>query len=629
MATSFQKFVNKELPKRIYTNIKPTDLSANLVPYTTGIGLGVEFIDLLDLKDGSVNNVGSGDGLISSGRDASGNILLRTLKGIDSITVDTSGNTILIGNEAQAGNYVKEASLGDQFYWDDNELKIDVSGGVTDPSIDALYEKVGVYDYDSSNFINQSYDHTKSISELDKILALLTPAPPDSLSEKTLSNPGYYSANVESTFDTVSNITDDNTPTSSVSNFLKETEIYLNSVIDGELDGSIFITDSDMDGQSNESLAITNDEDAYSGDSQREGFYRVLGALISAEPALDASVNQHTYNLQYPDSGNETGTVSFYVDDPTTPSISDASITNYNTSLRYISGVPSYADGDTLDASFNVVDAVGKFYNPTTLATLDLNVGDSRDTGLPGTAPSEGDTVSFDSETLTFGNNEYAEHNSIELSIIPYNSKGSYSAGEETLNIPGRIDTVSDESDRVLSGLGEFPDDADFGDPFDSSVSLKSGDYNAELQKLNGLYQWPSGDYSSWESGPDYTSGLGSDTRWVTIPFTISDKTGFNIQFNNTSNFTADENNITQDIKIYANVVGSKPTNGWIDCNEPYDGSDSDVTDDGEGAMEVGNSTATYKSCTFGSTLKSGTIYIRIGLEPDSTLSFSDIDVTF
>lgn len=628
MATSFQNFVNKELPKRLYTNINPIDVSANLVPYTTGIGLGVEFMDLFDLKDGSVNNIGTGNGLISSGRDASGNILLRTLKGVSPITVDTSGNTVLIGSNLVTGNYVKEASLGNQFYWENDYLKVTISDTSDDPSINELYEKVGVYDYDSSNFISLSDTHTKSISELDKIIALLTPTTPDKLSNKNLSNPGYYSANIESSFISASNITDDNTPTSTVNSFLKELQTNLIAYINGNSDGSIYITDTDMSGTSNNSLSITNDQDAYSGDSQREGFYRVLSATISSNNILDASTQQYNYNLQYPDSNNETDTVSFYIDDPTSPSISnenlDASVNNIS---RYISGVPSYEVDNSIGISYSVDNAIGKFYHPTTLGEANLNAGDSLSSGLPGTAPSEGDNITFTGEVLSFEDNQYYENGNIEVTITPYRSNGAYSSGNTILSIPGRIDTVSDESDRVTSGdNSDFPTSG-YGNIYDSTVSLKVSSYIAELQKLNNLYQWPESDYSVWEGGPDYSTGLGTSTRWVTFSTTISNLTGFDIQFNNTNNFTADSQEVTQNIKIYANVDGAEPTNGWIDCNAPYPGT-GNPTDDGDAGMKVLNSSATFKSITFGSTTKIGTLYVRIGLEPGSTLSFEDIIIS-
>ncbi len=514
--------------------------------------------------------------------------------------------------------------------------------------VDSSSKFVDKVEFDSSTYFNSlaSYDPNNipilqnpaeivyrgyvdsSVADIYTILNKLVPEQPDDLSTKNLSNPGYYSARIESNGTQVSNITDDNTPISTVSDFLKEIDTNLIAYINGSSDGSIHVIDSDMSGFSNQSLTITDDVDAYAGQSGKENFYRILDAQILSDTSLDASTLQQTYNLQYPDSGNETGTVNFYIDDPTNPSISQQSLdSSVATITRYISGVPSYADGDSIGISYRVDNAIGKFYHSTTLGNANLNAGDSVNSGLPGTPPSEGDNVSFSSQTLTFGNNEYYENGNISINITPYNSKGSYTSGDGTLAISGRIDTVSNENDRVLSGYGDYPTSG-YGGTFDSSVSLKTVPYDSELQKLNGLYRWPTGDYSGWRDGPNYNTGLDASTRWVTFSTTITDVTGFNIQFNNTTNFTANDSEVTANIKIFANVDGGSPTNGWIDCNEPYDGVDSDVTDDGEGAMEVNNSSATYKSCTFGSTLKSGTLYVRVGLEQGSSLLFEDVTIT-
>lgn len=44
MATPFETFVNTELPKRISTEANPLEVGPGLIPVTTGIGLGVEFV---------------------------------------------------------------------------------------------------------------------------------------------------------------------------------------------------------------------------------------------------------------------------------------------------------------------------------------------------------------------------------------------------------------------------------------------------------------------------------------------------------------------------------------------------------------------------------------------------------
>jgi hypothetical protein len=43
MTTAFQKFINKEIPKRISTEQDPTTLQPNKIPVSVGVGLQTEF----------------------------------------------------------------------------------------------------------------------------------------------------------------------------------------------------------------------------------------------------------------------------------------------------------------------------------------------------------------------------------------------------------------------------------------------------------------------------------------------------------------------------------------------------------------------------------------------------------
>lgn len=54
MATDdlFQNFVNKELPKRVSSDENPLNVAKGLVPVTTGVGLGVEFLDPTTIETG-------------------------------------------------------------------------------------------------------------------------------------------------------------------------------------------------------------------------------------------------------------------------------------------------------------------------------------------------------------------------------------------------------------------------------------------------------------------------------------------------------------------------------------------------------------------------------------------------
>ena len=57
MASPFQNFVNKELPKRISTDDNPLTLPAGKVAVSTGIGLGTSFTDISTLVGADTNVV--------------------------------------------------------------------------------------------------------------------------------------------------------------------------------------------------------------------------------------------------------------------------------------------------------------------------------------------------------------------------------------------------------------------------------------------------------------------------------------------------------------------------------------------------------------------------------------------
>ena len=579
-------------------------------------------------------NIGTGDVSLYYGKKNEA-LLFRTLKGSGNINLTyTDSSTVIVdvsGLVTDASIYgygfIHETSLGPQFNWQSGLLYVDVSGGASDPSLNQLWALFGGT-YDSSNFIDPNGTVTGNISELDRILALLTPPPPSSLSAINLSNPGYYSARMESTGTLVSGtITDDSTPTSTGSGyFLKEEDVELIALVSGTPDGSILVTSADMTGVSDQSLTITDDRDAYEGQVGKEGFWRELSASITTDSAFGASTSPYTYNLQYPDSGNETGTVTFYVDEPQTPSISSDSVDSYPTITRYVSGVPSYDVGDTLEISYSVDGGVGKFYHATTIGNVNLNAGDSVNSGLPGAPYLEGANVDVSAQILTFATGQYYEINNINISITPYNSKGSYVSGLITLDVSGRIDTTSDESDRVLSDAGLYPTSG-YGGAYDSTQSLKTGVYVNELQKLNNLYRWPTGDYTPWQSGPDYSSGIGTATRWVTFSTTVTNATSFTLQFQNVSGFSADGQQITQDVSILARVDGSIPTAGWVNCNGPYPGV-GNPTNDGDSAMVAGSSDADTKVVTFGTAPKTGTLYVRVGISNIGSLRFRTVTIT-
>lgn len=456
---------------------------------------------------------------------------------------------------------------------------------------------------------------SNTFDQVNDILSLLAPAKPQNLSEKTLILTTYSA--LEAGSGSLHTCTDDTTPTLSVSNFWDGDRGILSAEVDSTSVGSKTLsTASDIGSYG--ALNITDDSDPYFGQTGKEGFWKQLSANITPQTAL--SYDLHTFQMKHSITGN-TPVFNVYVDNPTTTTITGVSFA-LPSDVRYISGVPSLYSGQTISTTFTVNNAVRKHYNQIRLASISGSQITTKNPSLPATPPVENISVTYSNESVSVSGG-YSENMSI--TITPYNAKGT--TGSVSNNTTGaRIDTISNETIRKTSGSGDFPTSG-YGETFNSENSLQTI-YVEELQLLNGLYQIPSGNYSSNLpiAGPDYSTGMGTSYRWVTfIPTTLNNNVSFKITFNNTAGTWSGVETIG--IKIYARVVGSSPTNGWIDCNKNYSGT-GNPTNDGDAAMKNADSTSTIKTVTFGSVVKTGSLYIRIGLPNDSNKKFSGITIS-
>jgi len=449
-------------------------------------------------------------------------------------------------------------------------------------------------------------------------LPKLLPAKPANLSTKTLSIPGTYSASQSGTGTVHATTIDSQIPqTSTVEDFYNGDAGTLSCEIDSVADGSKALT-TGSDVGTYTSLIITVDEDPYAGQAQKAGFYKQLSAYVKAAAALNYT-QAHTYQMKHSLTG-DTNSLSFWCDDPGTTTVSDRSFTLPGSNTRYVSGVPSLATGDTIACHFTVNNAVRKHYNSTKLASLSGNEVATVNVAPPITPPNESDSVPYTDKNVTIATNKYNEN--VSVTFQGFNSKGT--GGTTASNNTGaRVDTVSDESARKISGSGQYPASG-YGGSFVSTTSLKDT-YTEELQMLNGRYQRPAGNYSSNlpTAGPDYSSGMGTDYRYVTFqPTSLSNNARFTVTFNGTQGTWSGIN--TTGLRIYAKVEG---VTGWIDCNASYPGVGSPSAD-GDAAMVYADSSATVKVVTLGSTVRTGNLYIRIGLPDGSDKKFTGVTVS-
>lgn len=476
------------------------------------------------------------------------------------------------------------------------------------PSDGDFGDQFNLADLQVGDSFNDAFD------KVNTFLEKLAPELPPNLSAVSLSLAGAYTALTHTSGVSRSTVTSSSTPTvSSAEEFFNGVSGVLSATIGGVAAGSIALTSVDNSG-TDDQLTITANDDFHDGVFGKEGFWWSLEASITPGSAL--SLGETVFVLAHSLTGSSS--LNVYRDDPGTPSISGQSVTGSGTG-RLVSGVPSLANGDTITAAFDADDVVSEFYNSTRIGRAECSVTNSLNAALPGSPPAKGATVPI-SIALTVQNNQYTENASV--TVRAYASNGTQANAAVTNNI--RVDTVSNESARLVSGEGQYPSSG-YGGAFSSSTLLTASG-NEELQMLNGRYQYPAAvNYSSNTptAGPNYSSiaaGSWSNMRWATFSLgSISSATSVNFSFSGAQNFGS--TTIVTNFALYVKVEG---VTGWLDANAAYPGVGS-PSSNGDAALDVGNSSATSKRVTFGSTARTGTVYVRVGIPQGNNKAFSGV----
>ena len=470
----------------------------------------------------------------------------------------------------------------------------------------------------------------EALDKVENILFKLAPARPPNLSTKSLLLSNAYTANLQGTNTTVTNaVTNDTTPTFPLVGGMVVTNAFsdgdqgqLSASVDGANVGARQLTPSSDVGTYG-ALQITSDADFYAGQAGKAGFWNALLAQIVSTTPIP-TVGPHTAQLQHTQTGN-TPSFTFYVDDPITPTDVIGSVSA--SGIVYISGVPALTAGSTVTLEATASNTVGRFYNSTRIfrgSGTGISAGDY-------SLPSSPLSASVQSAVRSFTTNGGSQTENASFTVTAYNSIGGSSAYTIT-NTNIRMDSALDPANRVRSGIGHYPISGsgfgDFGASFQPSESLVST--NEELQLLNGQYRYPTGNYTMAVpvAGPDYTTvniGTYNNLRWATFNMgSITDKANIRIDFSNAFGFSSV---ILTNFALQVRVNGSTPTVGWVDGNAAYSGT-GNPTNDGDAALAVANSTTTSKLVTFGTAVKTGTVFVRIGIPAGDTKRFGGITVT-
>lgn len=414
--------------------------------------------------------------------------------------------------------------------------------------------------------------------------------------------------------------------------FYNGDEGTLTAFINGTVIGTHELSAADDTG-THGAIILTADEDPYAGENQRKNFHKQLRGYIRPTTAL--TPGQHNARIQHSTTGTTPEKV-FWVDDPSPNAnirILDGSaflpstVSPSQLGVAYISGVPSLTTSSHLPISLLVRNVARTHYSNVMAKVTSSHVqNEDFEVTQPITSATEVITLT---RNLQVRPNVYAEQ--LQLQPIALNSAMVPFPGTQIVR-PARIDTVSNEKLRVASGTGMYPSNDNYGSEYPSAQHLKD---NEELQLINGIYQWPSGDYTeNIPQGPNYNNlpNPPGSIRWVTFKsIKLLHADGFTIRINGAKNWTANpETHKTANVYIFARIQNNEKPQGnkteWLDCNEPYAGVGKPEKD-GTGAMVVSGSTATIKRVSFGPTTRSGQLYIRIGLSQGNK-QFSTITVT-
>lgn len=539
---------------------------------------------------------------------------------------DKSGGTIT-GNVLVLGNV-----SGNTFYGIGGNMFLGVP---PDNSYDT-----GLLNITSGTTINNAVD------QIDEILSLLAPAKPTRLDLSTFITPTYTTSIASRNWNTISGSTitnvimDINQPLYRITGSTSGTfsgfwngaggnlSFFVNGVLNGYKDlTSLTINASTGNTGTYSGLTITVN-DYYVNQTGKSGFWSAITASGRTTNQLSYTIfTSHTYTFTHSETGSLG--VSFYIDNPSTPTVTTPVINTSPIISRYVSGVPSLASGDIFYLSYNVSNAISKFYRSGVFAVLTPNTVTNGAWGTTNSflgsnitpIPLSGDTIFLTGQTISATNNRYGE--TLSVFGTGWNAKNT-SSNSGTLTINGyRIDTTSNETLRLGSGsLQPYP--TDYGYTYNSNTSLLTGNYVNELQLLNTRYVYPNTNYTTY-SGPNYTGLV--NNRYVTFYVgTITNAANFTLNIVG-SGFSTTSNQITNGIFLHTIISG---VTGWLDINTPY--SSGSPINNGDPAMDSGNSSQTTTSITrrvtLGSTTRSGSVYVKFGLPAGSTITLTSISKT-
>jgi hypothetical protein len=482
------------------------------------------------------------------------------------------------------------------------------SGGTIGPAEDGDYTDGIFTDFTSSTPIGTAIDR------FNEVLLLLAPTPPsdwnNSITSIGFSSTSYTSRSLTSgsTVTIYTDTTPDLTNSDNVStqaNAKVDTSGLTFSLVDQGLTiETVTLAGTATPLKSSGNIRHSTSGDPYTGVSGKSGFWTGITdfSLAGSLPTITPSSNQRTIQLFHP--GNDSPeTFTYYIDTPLTPSITSLTC-SIPSMTGYVSGVPTLASGQSItNVSFSIPNVSSYFYSSSPVWLVTQNLVNSSSGDVDSIPTSYGQTGSVTEKTLTIRSGVFSDL-SFSFVVTPRNSISSSGTTGTLTSNSHRVDTTSSETSRKTSGSGSYPASG-YNGVYDSTESLV-GNYTTELQLRNGIYVYPSINYTSVD-GPDYSSATG--TRWATFNLgTFTNNSSFTLTINGSSGITSiGQANLLIEVKIEGATY-------WVDGDAAYSGvGNPGSTTDGVAAVISASSTATSRRITFGAVTYSGSIIVRIG----------------
>ena len=483
-----------------------------------------------------------------------------------------------------------------------------------------------------------------NVTDVSSIVQKLVPNTPDTFEGKDLEivddhRLGYLVTSTDPAVEVV--YIDSGTINLRVPQFWDEDQIGFFAIeINGNELYRVPIKDIEEGNYSEEFIKVESIVDSYSDNIVADDFYKSINLLINLNyvyhitPYLTSStypivtIRTHWYS--------NADSVGYYSNDLTIGLdnvskdgiIEDTIIPSANLNSKYISGVPAMIAGDTFNLT-STIHTLKKFKRDIHghINVLDIYENDISPASVYETF---GMPIEY-SQKIEVPENVYQEQ--MNVTISSFNLDGDTNK-ELTYTWNIRTDSVSDESNRVTSPNSEGKN---YGLTWSSQYQMQSLKESNELQMLNGLYQWPRGDYringtdlpfgDAWGSGPNYDTLSTDGVRYVTFKFHLDYANGFYFSLDNAEGFTFNSNDKTfTNIESLQCIIDGKYD--WLNMNVPFDGVLSPFDFDNKGCLVVNRSTLDKRYCTFGTEVITGDMYIVLGIKYNLDIKLSGISIS-